>query len=130
MSVAAKKTPKDTNEFEREQLRFLLAKNDAAAVLADMNPSLAWLPVLAELRLIDTQTRLAPWIEKNFGDIEAIREVAANIHFFGADTADILEFRLTRTQDLPLLLLRCWRLIIRHMRNAKRGALLERDPIG
>ena len=125
MHVASKKTPKDATEFEREQLRFFLTKSDAAAVLAEVNPSLAWLPMLAELKLIDAETQLAPWIEKNFNEADAIREVAANIHFFGPDTVDILEFRLNRTQGLPSLLVTCWRLMIRHMRTAKRGALRD-----
>ena len=121
MRVASKKTPEDATEFEREQLGFFLTKSDAAAVLAEVNPSLAWLPMLAELRLIDAETQLAPWIEKNFAEADAIREVAANIHFFGPDTADILEFRLNQTQGLSSLLMTCWRLVIRHMRKARRG---------
>jgi len=125
MHVALKKTPKDATEFEREQLRFFLTKGDAAAVLAEVNPSLAWLPVLAELKLIDAETQLAPWIEKNFSEADAIKEVSVNIHFFGRDTADILEFLLNRTQGLPSLFSKCWRLIIRHMRTAKRGALRD-----
>jgi len=125
MRDTPKKTPKDATEFEREQLRFFLSKGDAVAVLAEVNPSLAWLPMLAELKLIDAETELAPWIQKNFGQADAIREVTANIHFFGPDTADILEFRLNQTQDLPPLLMRCWRLIIRHMRTAKRRALRD-----
>ena len=123
MRDTSKKTPKDATEFEREQLRFFLTKSDAAATLAEVNPSLAWLPMLAELKLIDAETQLAPWIQNNFAEADAVREVAANIHFFGPDTADILEFRLNQTEGLPPLLIMCWRLIIRHMRTAKRGAL-------
>lgn len=125
MRDTSRKTPKDTTEFEREQLRFFLAKSDVAAVLVEANPSLAWLPMLAELKVFETETQLAPWIQKNFADIEAIREVAANIHFFGFDTANILEFRLNQTEGLPPLLMSCWRLIIRHMRSANRGALRD-----
>ena len=125
MSELPKKTPRDATEFEREQLRFFLAKDNVAAVLTDLNPSLAWLPVLAELKLIAAETRLASWIEKNFADVDAIREVTANIHFFDAGTADVLEFRLNRTKELPSLLVKCWRLIIRHMRTTKRGALRD-----
>lgn len=69
--------------------------------------------------------RLAPWIQKNFAEADAIREVAANVHFFEPDTADILEFRLNQTEELPSLMMMCWRLIIRHMRTAKRGALRD-----
>lgn len=125
MRDTCKKTPKDATEFEREQLRFFLTKGDAAAMLAEVNPSLAWLPILAELKLIDAETQLAPWIQKNFAEADAVREVAANIPFFGPDTADILEFRLNQTEGLPSLLMTCWRLIIRHMRTAKRGALRD-----
>ena len=76
MSATSRKTPKDATEFEREQLRFLLTKNDSASVLAQMNPSLAWLPMLAELKLVDSDTQLAPWIEKNFADPETVGEIA------------------------------------------------------
>ena len=123
--AAVKKTPKDATEFDREQLRFFLANTNVAAVLAEMNPSLAWLPILAELRLVNTETQLAPWIERNFTNPDAVRDVAANIRFFRRHTADVLDFRLSRTEGLPSLLLTCWRLIIRHMRNAKVGALRD-----
>jgi len=81
--------------------------------------------MLVELRLIDTETQLASWIEKNFSEPDAVREVASNINFFGSETADILDFRLNRAKGILLLLVTCWRLIIRHMRSAKRGALRE-----
>jgi hypothetical protein len=123
MRDTSKKTPKDSTEFEREQLRFFLTKSDAAAVLAEVNPSLAWLPMLVELKVVDAETQLASWIERNFAEADAIREVVANINFFGRDTADVLEGRLNRTGVVPPLLMTCWRLIIRHMRTAKRGAL-------
>ena len=123
MRDSSKKTPKDTTEFEREQLRFFLMQSDAAAMLAEVNPSLAWLPLLAELKLIDAETQLAPWIQNNFAEVDAVKEVAANIHFFGPDTAAILEFRLDQAEGLSPLLITCWRLIIRHMRNAKRSVL-------
>src|SRR2546427_2626332 len=125
MRDTSKKTPKDATELEREQLRFFLTNSDVASVLAELNPSLAWLPMLAELKLIDANTQLAPWIEKNFAENDAVREVAANIRFFGADTADILKFRLNRTEGLPSLLMTCWRLIIRHMQTARRRALRD-----
>lgn len=127
MGNTHKKTPTDATEFDREQLRFFLTGrgSDIPALLGDLNPSLAWLPVLAQLKLINAETQLASWIEKNFAEADAIRDVAANIHFFGPDTADILEFRLNQAQELPALLLRCWRLIIRHMRTTKRGGLRD-----
>ena len=120
-----KKTPKDATEFEREQLRFFLTTRNIATTLAEINPSLAWLPMLAELKLIDAETQLSPWIEKNFADADAVREVAANIRFFKPDTAEILEFGLKRAEGVPSLLTTCWRLIIRHMRTAKHGALRD-----
>lgn len=125
MRDTSKKTPNEATEFEREQLRFFLTKSDAAAMLAEVNPSLAWLPMLVDLEVINAGTQLAPWIQKNFAEADAIREVAANIHFFGPDTADILEFRLNQTEGLPSLLMTCWRLIIRHMRTVKRSALRD-----
>ena len=118
-----KKTPQDSTEFEREQLRFFLTDSNAGAVLANINPSLAWLPFIAALNLKDPETQFTAWIEKNFGDPDAVREVAANIRFFGPETGAILEFRLNQTPGIPALLITCWRLIIRHMRAAERGAL-------
>jgi hypothetical protein len=124
MAVPQRKTPKDATEFEREQLRFFLTREDLSATLADMNPSLAWLPLLAEMKLLQPDTQLAPWLERNFGETDAVRDVAENIRFFGSETADLLEFRLNRQlEHLPSLLVKCWRLIIRYMRTARRGAL-------
>src|SRR3970282_330437 len=101
MRDTPKKTPKDATEFEREQLRFFLTTRNAATTLAEINPSLAWLPMLAELKLIDAETQLTPWIEKNFAEADAVREVAANIRFFRPDTAEILEFRLKQAEEVP-----------------------------
>lgn len=123
MTEILKKTPKDVTEFEREQLRFLSATANPAGLIAEINPSLAWLPILIEKQIIRPDSQFAPWIEKNFSDPEAIREVADNLRFFGPDTADVLEFRLNQTADLPDLLGRTWRLIIRHMRLHPRGKL-------
>lgn len=125
MNVAAnrKKTPRDVSEFEREQLRFFLMRDDLAMTLAELNPSIAWLPWLNEMKLLQPRTQLAPWIEKNFGEPDGIRDVAANLHFFDAHTAELLEFRLNRQQDvLPPLLIKCWRLIIKYTRSARRTA--------
>lgn len=119
----ARKTPSDVTAFEREQLRFFLSKGDVGATLTEINPSLAWLPVLFDLKLIDRTTQLAAWIEKNFADPDAVRDVAANIHFFTPETADLLEFRLQQTAGLPKLLADSWWLIIRHMRTYRRGLL-------
>ncbi|OYX76697.1 MAG: hypothetical protein B7Y77_02515, partial [Bradyrhizobium sp. 35-63-5] len=81
-----KKTPAAATEFEREQLRFFLKGEDISGLLKDVNPSLAWLPVLGELKLITRDTQLAPWIEQNFSTSDAVREVVANLHFFGIET--------------------------------------------
>jgi hypothetical protein len=125
MRIVPKKTPKDVTEFEREQLRFFFTKYGAGAILAELNPSLAWLPMLAELNLIDNGTRLVSWIQKNFADADAIREVAANIRYFERDAADNLELSLNNAKNLPLLFVTCWRLIIRHMKTMQRGALRD-----
>jgi hypothetical protein len=119
-----KKTPNDATEFEREQLRFFLTRDDLASTLAEINPSLAWLPLLGEMKLIQADTQLAPWVERNFTSLEAVRDVAANIHFFGSETADVLEFRLNnQLNHLSPLLIQSWRLILRHMRTAPRRGL-------
>jgi hypothetical protein len=119
-----RKTPEDATEFERDQLRFLLSEGDLATMLASTNPSLAWLPMLWQMKVVQGDTQLAAWIERNFADMDAVREVVANIRFFGPDTANVLEYRLNaQTDRLPPLLAKCWRLVIRHMRTAKHGVL-------
>ena len=119
-----KKTPRDASEFEREQLRFFLTRDDLTSTLAEVNPSIAWLPWLAEMKLLQPGTQLAPWIEKKLAEADSVRDVAANIHYFDAETAELLEFRLNRQLDaLSPLLVKCWRLIIRHMHSARHGAL-------
>ena len=127
MTAAAprrKKTPRDASEFEREQLRYFLTRDDLTTTLADINPSIAWLPWLAEMKLLQPGTQLAPWIEKNFAQPDGVRDVAANVHYFDGETAELLELRLNRQIDaLPPVLIKCWRLIIRHMRGAPRGVL-------
>jgi hypothetical protein len=123
MTAAKKKTPNDATDFEKEQLRFFLMRDDATAILTEVNPSLAWLPMLAKMKLIKTDTHLAPWMEKNFSDADAVRDVAANIWLFGPETAEVLEYRLNQAKGLSPLLIQCWRLIIRHMRTAKRGVI-------
>jgi hypothetical protein len=60
-----KKTPADATAFEREQLRFFLSGGDLAATLSEVNPSLAWLPVLSEMKLIQSETQLIAWIERS-----------------------------------------------------------------
>ena len=117
-----KKTPADATPFEREQLRFFLSGGDVVATLSEFNPSLAWLPVLSEMKLIESENQLIAWIERNFADVDAVRDVVANIHFFGPETASFLEYRLNdQAVTLPPLLAKSWALIVRHMRTAKRG---------
>jgi hypothetical protein len=115
-----RRTPSDASEFEREQLRFLLSEGDVAGTLATINPSLAWLPDLRKMNLIQADSSLSDWIERNFADFEAVREVVANLHLFTPDIAGLLEFRLYHGQQaasLPPLLQQCWRLIIRHIKT-------------
>ncbi len=120
--ASRKKTPADTTPFEREQLRFFLSGGDLAATLSEVNPSLAWLPVLAEMKLIQNETQLIAWIERNFADMDAVRDVVANIRFFGPDTANFIEYRLNaQAANLPPLLAKSWSLIIRHMRAVKQN---------
>ncbi len=124
MGLTKKKTPKDTTDFEREQLRFFLSREDVADKLAELNPSLAWLPELARMKVIQSAVQLTPWIERNFDDPEAVREVSVNLDFFDERAAELLELRLNRRRDtLPPLLAKSWQLIIRHLRDNPRGVL-------
>ena len=124
MEPTRKRTPSDTPDFEREQLRFFLSREDVGEKLAELNPSLAWLPELARMKVIKSATQLTPWIEKNFDDPEAVREVSANLEFFDETAAGLLELRLNRTRHtLPSFLAKSWQLIIRHIRSTPRGVL-------
>jgi hypothetical protein len=115
-------TPIDVSEFEREQLRFFLGNSDMASLLSEMNPSLAWLPILAEMNLLQNDAALPLWVERNFNNVDAVREVVANIRFFKAESARILGYRLNGQRDkIEPLLAKCWHLIIRHIRNAQPG---------
>lgn len=122
MKTPRKKTPSDATPFEWEQLRFFLSGRDLAGTLSEINPSLAWLSLLSQMNLIQNETQLIAWIEQNFGDEDAVRDVVANIQFFGPDTANFLEYRLNhQAANLPSLLQKSWNLIIRHMRAARAG---------
>jgi hypothetical protein len=121
MSNLKKRTPAAATEFEREQLRFFLKDEDISGLLKDVNPSLAWLPVLGELKLITRDTHLAPWIEQYFSTSDAVREVVANLHFFGIETVNFMELFLQRTEGLSPVLMKCWQLIIRHIRSIGRN---------
>lgn len=121
-----RKTPADASEFEREQLRFFLSGDDLAATLASVNPSLAWLPVLSQMKLIQNETQLIAWIERNFADADALRDVVENIRFFGPETANFLEYRLNgQAAGLSPLIRKSWGLALRHMRTAKQGLALN-----
>lgn len=115
-----KVTPSDVSELEREQLRFLLSGSDMAEALVELNPSLSWLPTLYEMNLLKSDAAVAVWVEQNFDSTDAVREVVANIRFFREESANILEYRLDRRRnELSPLLVKCWQLIIRHIRNAR-----------
>lgn len=123
MSESQKKvTPKDVSAFEREQLRFFLSGSDMAQALVELNPSLSWLPTLYQMNLLKDDAAVAVWVEQNFDSTDAVREVVENIRFFREESADILEARLNAKRNLlrPLLV-KCWELIIRHVRNDRRG---------
>ncbi|UGY22919.1 hypothetical protein HU675_0033835 [Bradyrhizobium septentrionale] len=120
--IGARKTPADATDFEREQLRFFLPGEDLAVKLHDLNPSLAWLSVFNDMKLIENERQLIAWIQNNFGSVEAIREVVANLAFFGPDTATFLKNRLdAQASALSPLLVTSWNLVFRHMRTAKQG---------
>ena len=93
-----------------------------AATLAELNPSLAWLSELAKMNLLKNDAALASWVERNFASPDAVREVVANLRFFTNESATIIEYRLNSQRDqLPSLYVKCWQLIIRHIRNTKQG---------
>ena len=117
-----KKTPTEATEFEREQLRFFLTNENVAQVLDSLNPSLAWLPEFQKLGVFRTQHPLVSWIERNFDDLQAIREVAANIQFFNEDSGRLMEHNLNRhAKRLPPLVLKSWRLVIHAMKLQRSG---------
>jgi hypothetical protein len=117
-------TPRDVSEFEREQLRFFLSGSDIVSTLTELNPSLAWLPILAEMNLLQNDAALPLWVEQNFASLDAVRQVVANLRFFKLETAAILEHRLNSRRDrLDFLPAKCWGLIIRHIRNSPQGTL-------
>ena len=125
--LSRKKTPSDATEFEREQLGFFLAGDDLASKLATINPSMAWLPLLLEMRLVQHGNQLVNWIEHNFNDPNAIRDVVENLRFFHSETANFLEHRLNaKAKVISPLLLKCWRLVVRSIKESKQG-LLQND---
>lgn len=122
VETTKKVTPADVSEFERDRLRFFLTGDDALTNLMEINPSLAWLPFLAEMKVLQNDAVLPAWVERNFGDLEAVREVIENLRFFNADAARILKYRLeAKRNSLDPLLASCWQLIIRHIENDQEG---------
>ena len=117
------KSPDAMAEFEREQVRFFLGMGDLAATLGEINPPLAWMPVLAEWNLVAfDDRRLMAWVERNLAEAQAVRDVVANIHLLGPDAAEFLSYRLPPQETwLPSVLEQSWQLIIRHLRSAKQG---------
>lgn len=128
---AARNTPTDVSEFERAQLRFFLEQGNAAHSLAELNPSLSWLAEIVKLNLLESATELIEWIQKNFNDPEAIREVVRNIDFFDYRSAQPLEWAFGRNKEkLDPIIAKCWQLIIRHIRNTRHGELDDWFEIG
>jgi hypothetical protein len=117
---ARKKTPQDASEFEREQLRFFLSGDDLATTLAAINPSLAWLPDLFGMKLIEDDTQLI-WVERNFSDMDSVRHVVNNLQLFGPKAANFWIRLNGQAESLPPLLAKSLQPVIRHMRTAKRG---------
>lgn len=117
-----KTTPADVSEFERERLRFLLDGDDAATILTEINPSLAWLPLLAETKVFQNNSVLPLWVEKNFGSLDAVRDVVENLRFFNAESGRILKYRLQAQRErITPLLTKSWELIVRHIENEQQG---------
>jgi len=114
-----RRTPADATDFEKEQLRFLLAESsDLPAILTRLNPSLAWLRFFVDAIIAKDDRLLAAWIARNFADMGAIREVVDNLHLLGPDTAKILEYHLNHVPEpLPSAIEKAWRLLIKSIRT-------------
>jgi hypothetical protein len=125
MSELPPDAPINISELEREQLRFFLADGDLGTTLIELNPSLAWLSIFADLNLQqNNEAALATWVGKNLDSVDAVREVVARIHLFKADSARILDHQLNAQRDrISPLLTKCWELIVRHINNAGPGKL-------
>src|SRR5665213_992863 len=116
------KDPRDASDFEREQLSFLIAHDDAVTLLVSNNPSLAWLPTLADLKLVGKdQPWLVAWLERNLEEPDAVRDVVANIALLGKTVGDVLDYRLQHLQaPLREPYATAWRLIVRHLKTPGR----------
>jgi hypothetical protein len=60
------------------------------------------------MKVVKDPRQFAMWVEKNFADVEAVREVAANLGYFNEASADLLQNRLNYHPDLPPLLTKSW----------------------
>src|SRR5665213_489615 len=120
--VSLAKDPRDASDFEREQLSFLIAHDDAVTLLVSNNPSLAWLPTLADLKLVGKdQPWLVAWLERNLEEPDAVRDVVANIALLGKTVVDVLDYRLQHLQaPLREPYATAWRLIVRHLKTPGR----------
>lgn len=123
LQVVLTKNPKDITNFEQEQVRFFLEMERIGQTLLEVNPSLTWMPVVAAWRASGVNQRiLAAWIQRNFSEARAVRDVVTNLNLLEPEAANFLENHLRRRQDdLPIVLTQSWRLIIRHIRSASRG---------
>jgi hypothetical protein len=118
--TARKKTPEDLySEFEREQLRFFLSAPTRRDAFVNQS-MLAWLRAVPAG--IDPKRYAADHlIERNFSEVDAIRDVVANIHFFGPDTANFSRVPLEYPRGEPATAsAKCRALIIQHMRIDRR----------
>ncbi len=120
-----KKPAASVSEFEKSQLLSLMTRGNAALLLLQENPPLTWLPVLADLHLVQNDQRgLASWIGKNLHDPQGVKEVVARLPLFGRGVSELLQFGLNQNAAaLPPFLLTAWRLVVRHMESATDPAL-------
>ncbi|NSZ03128.1 hypothetical protein G6M70_04680 [Agrobacterium tumefaciens] len=121
MTRVLKKSPDQASDFDRSQLSSLKARGNAPALLIEANPSLAWLPTLIEIKMIQFDDRwLAAWINQNFQEPRSVREVVAHLGMFGPGVADALSYLLERYKgELSILLRKSWSLLVRHMRRVR-----------
>lgn len=134
LKAILEKLPDDTTEFEREQAQFFLETVNIGVTLAEINPRLVWVSFLENCNLVEfDDPRMFAWILKNISNEQAASDLAEKWYYFGPNTARYLEFHLNEQVGMfPEALLRCWRLIIRGMRNVDRHVIhsewLELEP--
>lgn len=117
------KLPGEASDFEREQASFLVTQGDLPATFTKLNPSLAWISNLAEWGLLRAGDQWpVSWVQRNFSSAQAIRDVVANLRFFGPDAAELLELRLrAEAPAISEVIASAWRFVIRAMRETKLG---------